>query len=194
MKKEELEYVLEYEKVYSKYIDDYEIRGEELVSLCPFHDEASPSFNANLSTGLYHCFGCGESGNATTFIANMERINTKEAWKKLQDIIHPKYRLSTYSKEKNLPIDFLEKLGLKDEEYNISIPYFDEKKVIAIRYRNHPFCPERFYWKKGSSTNLYGLDKLKDYKDEYIIIVEGESDAQTLWYHGIQALAVPRNN
>ena len=70
----------------------------------------------------------------------------------------------------------------------------EKKKVIAIRYRNHPFCPDRFYWKKGSSTNLYGLDKLKDYKNEYIIIVEGESDTQTLWYHGIQALGVPRSN
>ena len=33
---------------------------------------------------------------------------------------------------------------------------------------------------------------MKDYLNDYIVLVEGESDAQTLWYNGVQALGVPR--
>ena len=116
--------IYNYEEIVSKYIDDYKIRRDELICLCPFHDEDTPSFNFNIKTGLFKCFGCGESGNAVTFVAKMEGISTKEAWKKL----HLKYTVNDYSREKKLPVDFLEKLGLKDEENNISMPYLDEKK------------------------------------------------------------------
>lgn len=63
---------------------------------------------------------------------------------------------------------------------------------MATRYRNHPSNPQRFTWKKGSKTILYGLWRLKQYTDDYIVLVEGESDAQTLWYYGVQAIGVPR--
>lgn len=59
---------------------------------------------------------------------------------------------------------------------------------MATRYRNHPVNPQRFSWKKGSKTILYGLWKLKEFKEDYIVLVEGESDAQTLWYYNVQAL------
>ena len=59
--------------------------GANYFCLCPFHEEDTPSFYANLNTGVYHCFGCDTKGNATTFVAEMEGISTKEAWKKLQN-------------------------------------------------------------------------------------------------------------
>lgn len=185
-----------YEDIFSKYIDDYKIKENELNSLCPFHDDKdTPSFYANLKTSEFHCFGCGEKGNIITFISKIEDITTKEAKEKLQDLIHLKITLDDYSSEKKLPIEFLEKLGLKNEKNSIAIPYFNEdKKLTTIRYRHHPFSLKRFSWETGSTTNLYGLWKLKDYKDDYIVIVEGESDTQTLWYHGIQAIGVPRSN
>lgn len=74
----------------------------------------------------------------------------------------------------------------------MTIPYYDqENHILATRYRNHPNNPQRFSWKKGSKTSLYGLWRLKQYVDDYIMLVEGESDAQTLWYYGVQALGVP---
>ena len=42
--------------------------GGSLKGLCPFHDERTPSFNVNTSTGRYHCFGCGEDGDGISFI------------------------------------------------------------------------------------------------------------------------------
>ncbi len=49
--------------------------GHELVGLCPFHAENSPSFRVNDSKGLYHCFGCGASGDIIDFVRAAERVD-----------------------------------------------------------------------------------------------------------------------
>lgn len=102
----------DYEKIYKQYLKDYEIDGERLICLCPFHEENTPSFNVNLKTGLYYCFGCQEKGNATTFVAKIDSISNKEAWKKICKLLT--YTLDDYSNEKMLPIDFLQSLRIKE--------------------------------------------------------------------------------
>lgn len=182
---------MNFEKVFSKYIDDYKIKGNELNCLCPFHEEDTPSFNANLETSQYHCFGCGAKGNAITFIAEIEGINTKEAWKKLQDYII--YTLEDYASEKKLPIEFLEELGLKNGKNNVDMPYLNiDKTVLTVRSRNHPLNPQKYFCIKGAKTFPYGLWKIPEFTNDYIILVEGESDAQTLWYYEKQAIGIPR--
>ncbi len=42
--------------------------GANLMGLCPFHGEKSPSFSVSPSKQFYHCFGCGANGNAITFL------------------------------------------------------------------------------------------------------------------------------
>jgi DNA primase len=54
-----------------------------LKGLCPFHDEKSPSFNVRPMQGFYHCFGCGEGGDAYKFIQQMDSISFTEAVEKL---------------------------------------------------------------------------------------------------------------
>lgn len=39
-----------------------------LIGLCPFHDEHTPSFHVSPREGIFHCFGCGASGNAEAFV------------------------------------------------------------------------------------------------------------------------------
>lgn len=51
--------------------------------LCPFHDERSPSFHVRPSLGYYHCFGCGESGDAITFVQRMDHLSFSEAVERL---------------------------------------------------------------------------------------------------------------
>lgn len=50
---------------------------------CPFHKEKDSSFKVFPDNRGWFCFGCGEGGNATNFIAKLEGISTKEAYKKL---------------------------------------------------------------------------------------------------------------
>ena len=130
-------YEIDYEELYSNYIEDYEIRGNELVCSCPFHDDRTPSFNVNLDTGLYNCFGCGAKGNATTFVANMEHIDTGKAWLIVKSVVFP-YTLENYARDKKFTIDFLKELELKDTKYNnIAIPYRNiDGSLIYTKYRN----------------------------------------------------------
>lgn len=114
----------------------------------------------------------------------------------MKDLIDKKYTIEDYSKEKKLPLDFLKGLGVTNSKYNnVAIPYYNiDNTINSIRYRNHPLSKNRFYCKKGTRTVPYGLWKLKDFTKDYIVIVEGESDAQTLWFKGIQAIGVARSN
>ncbi len=53
--------------------------GQNMKGLCPFHIEKTPSFFVNEEKGVYHCFGCGASGNMFTFIMNIEKLSFNEA-------------------------------------------------------------------------------------------------------------------
>lgn len=59
--------------------------GSAFVCNCPFHNEKTPSFNVNPAKQFYHCFGCGESGDAISFVKNYENLPFAEAVKKLAD-------------------------------------------------------------------------------------------------------------
>ncbi|MCC5910044.1 MAG: DUF927 domain-containing protein [Clostridiaceae bacterium] len=78
-----LEEKVDYKKLYEGYIKKGKISGDNLVGLCPFHDDTKPSFGANIKTGVYNCLACGEKGNAITFMAKVEGISNKEAYKLL---------------------------------------------------------------------------------------------------------------
>ncbi|HEY5225000.1 MAG TPA: DNA primase [Microbacteriaceae bacterium] len=54
-----------------------------LKGLCPFHDERSPSFHVRPQVGMYHCFGCGESGDVYTFLQKMDHVTFAEAVERL---------------------------------------------------------------------------------------------------------------
>jgi len=54
-----------------------------LKGLCPFHDERSPSFNVRPALGVFHCFGCGESGDAISFLQKIEHVTFAEAVERL---------------------------------------------------------------------------------------------------------------
>ncbi len=62
--------------------------GREYVGLCPFHKERTPSFYVDPEKGVYHCFGCGASGNAITFLSEIEGITRAEAIKRLAEMFN----------------------------------------------------------------------------------------------------------
>lgn len=57
--------------------------GSAFVCNCPFHNEKTPSFNINPARQFFHCFGCGESGDAISFVRKHENVPFIEAVKKL---------------------------------------------------------------------------------------------------------------
>ena len=57
--------------------------GRRYVGLCPFHAEKTASFSVNAEEGLYYCFGCQASGDAITFLRNIEGCDFVEAVERL---------------------------------------------------------------------------------------------------------------
>lgn len=53
--------------------------GKNLVGLCPFHSEKSPSFNIYPDNGSFYCFGCGVGGDVITFVRRIENLDYMEA-------------------------------------------------------------------------------------------------------------------
>jgi DNA primase len=60
-------------------------QGRRWVGLCPFHQEKSPSFSVNAEEGLYYCFGCQRSGDAISFLRDVEHLDFVEAVRQLAD-------------------------------------------------------------------------------------------------------------
>jgi DNA primase len=57
--------------------------GGNLKGLCPFHDEKTPSLSVRPSVGSYHCFGCGEGGDAIKFLMRLEHLSFSESVERL---------------------------------------------------------------------------------------------------------------
>jgi DNA primase len=60
-------------------------RGKNWFGLCPFHGENTPSFSVSEDKQLFHCFGCGASGNAITFVMDIENRQFTDAVIKLAE-------------------------------------------------------------------------------------------------------------
>jgi MarR family len=105
--------------------------------------------------------------------------------------------LKKYSEMKKLPEGFLRGLGLRDVTYlekpAVRIPYPDEVgQEMAVRFRVSMDGSEKFRWRSGNKPIPYGLRLLEEgRKARYVVLVEGESDCHTLWFHEIPALGIP---
>jgi hypothetical protein len=109
--------------------------------------------------------------------------------------------LEQYAAAKRLPLDFLRNLGLSEISYMearaVRIPYRDTRgEEVTVRFRRalskSSDGDNRFCWKKGAKPCLYGLWRLAEARSAgYVVLVEGESDCHTLWYHHIPALGLP---
>src|SRR5437868_15488567 len=53
--------------------------GKEYTGRCAFHDDKHPSFSVSEEKGLFHCFGCQESGDVIDFIMKLTGMSYREA-------------------------------------------------------------------------------------------------------------------
>ncbi len=68
------------DSVISSYVN-LKRRGRNLVGLCPFHSEKTPSFNVYTESSSFYCFGCGVGGDVISFIMKAENLDYMEAVK-----------------------------------------------------------------------------------------------------------------
>src|ERR1700730_6758204 len=104
--------------------------------------------------------------------------------------------LDGYATAKRLPTHFVKSCGLSEFTFDhkpaVRIPYFGAGgEELAVRFRI-ALDGDRFRWKSGTKPCLYGLHRLHDaHKARHVVLVEGESDCHTLWFHEIPALGIP---
>ena len=210
----DLDRLVDYRAEYTAVIEKYKFTdgGKGLIGLCPFHRDKKDSFSVDLVTGKWHCFSEDEGGNFVSFWAKYYGVSTADAYKAILEKYHalqdprkekPKpdgpepYSLEQYSFEKRLPADFLAKICRVEtaKERNgttyLKIPYLLEDGTEST-FRKR-FAHKEFRWKYGSSGKicLYGEWRLPEIRNKgYAVLVEGESDTQSLWYMGIPALGI----
>lgn len=85
--------------------------GRNMVGLCPFHGEKTPSFNIYTENGSFYCFGCGAGGDVITFIMKIENLDYVEAVKFLAQRAGMEMPENTYD-------DSLSKLRMRIYEAN----------------------------------------------------------------------------
>ncbi len=54
-------------------------QGADMVGLCPFHEEKTPSFRVTPSKNLFHCFGCGAAGSVIDFVMKKDGLDKQGA-------------------------------------------------------------------------------------------------------------------
>lgn len=215
-----IDQLVDYKAEYASYITKHKLNGDQLIGVCPFHDDKKESFSANIKDGRWYCFAEGRGGNFIDFIAEIEGIDTKEAYKRILDkygaLQEPEkkqqkqkqqqqkapslggYTVEEYAFNKRLPVEFLKDIcGAstgkdKDKTTYLKLPYFNEENTEPI-FRKR-YADKEFRWSWGSSGKLilYGDWRLPEIrKAGYAVLVEGESDTQTLWWLKFPALGVP---
>jgi hypothetical protein len=169
----------------------------EYWGLCPYHgDQHATNFSASLEG--FKCFACGESGSLYKLAEKVEIELPKIEIEKPRPAT-----LESYAEYKKLPVDFLRELGLKTVTQNgrqcLKIPYFDENGqeiTHRIRWTIGGDKDKRFTSKSRSKLMPYGLQRLHGCTvaagdRTHIFLVEGESDAQTLWFYNLPAIGIP---
>lgn len=195
---------INYKNFYARQLKGFKGTGNsnEFMAKCPFHDDHHASLSINVENGLWSCHACGKTGNAQTFLQRLRGLSPADAIDELRKEagVHvtttkkSKFTLEIYSELKKLPVEFLKTFKIKNISNGISMPYLDESgATIATRQRySGSGVGIKWSWTRGSHVLLYGLWKLPEIrKAKYVILVEGESDAHTLWYYGQPALGVP---
>ena len=154
-------------------------RGANLLGLCPFHNEKTPSFNVNPTRNIFKCFGCGKGGDPITFVMEHENIGYPEALryiaKKYNIAIEETEVSKEYLEEKQLNDSlflvneralkfFQDQLFETDKGKSIGLQYFKERgfREETIRKWGLGFAPEsRDSLTKTLTTEKYSIDLLR---------------------------------
>ncbi len=103
-------------------------RGVNLIGLCPFHNEKTPSFNVNPARNIFKCFGCGKGGTSVNFIMEHEHCSYPEALR---------YIAKKYSIEIEEEIASPEQAILRDDRESMILVNSFAQKYFSEQLLNH---------------------------------------------------------
>ncbi len=142
-------------------------QGSNFVALCPFHSEKTPSFVVSPTKQIYHCFGCGVSGDAIKFIMEIEKLTYKEAIEKLASMYN--FKLEYTKGNSFIHLDLLERVN----SFYISNLYKNENALNYLKQRGlydstiekfqlgyAPTSHEQFKFFKNANLNKKDLIEL----------------------------------
>lgn len=144
--------------------------GRDYSGLCPFHNEKTPSFHVSQEKQLFHCFGCGASGNLVQFVMQTENLDFVDALKLLADragIIIPEdgEALNDISHEKKQRILEMNKLSAR-------FFYNCLKDASAGAKAQEYFTKRGIPWK---TVTVYGLGYAPDSRDALLKFLMSKS-------------------
>jgi len=173
--------------------------GRQWVSCCPAHADAKQSLGVAVSKAGVVLLKCYAGCDTKAIVAALD-LEMKDLFPRREERPVPAgVSVGALAFDKRLPADFLRtRCGLTDEVHNGTrrtlIPYQDESgKELFVRHRTALRAKDGTKQPRGVKARAYGLWRLPEYRAAggVLILVEGESDAWTLWYHGYPALGVP---
>lgn len=119
-------------------------RGANLIGLCPFHNEKTPSFIVSPAKGIFKCFGCGKGGNSVHFIMEHEQVSYYEALKFLAKKYHIEFQEKELTAEEMAARNDRESMFLVNEyarDYfsDVLHKHIDGKSIGMAYFRERGF-------------------------------------------------------
>lgn len=216
-RKEQILRRLNFEAFYRGELQDLKpARGDEVLALCPFHDDTNPSLSINLKTGLFNCFACEAKGDVFAFYQRRHGCDFKTALNELGQMAGVEKKtangpgangpgasgsgltVAEFAATKKLPMERLAGWGVTQGtgKGNKPLVIFGYRDVLghdladSVRFRFA--MADKPKSKTGGKPVLYGLWRLQEFRaGGELIIFEGESDTLTAWLYDLPAVGVP---
>ncbi len=113
-------------------------RGVNMLGLCPFHNEKTPSFTVSPAKGIYKCFGCGKGGNSVNFIMEHEHFTYPEALRYLANKYSIEIEEEKPSAEQQEAMDEKESLfnltAFAQKHFEETLHNTEEGKAVGLSY------------------------------------------------------------
>jgi DNA primase len=141
--------------------------GRRHVGLCPFHAEKSPSFSINQEQGVYYCFGCTASGDAITFVREVEHLDFVGAVERLASRagIQLRYDDAAYSENRKRRDRLHEAVAAAIAFYHERLMTHDDAG-LARRYLRSRSYEKEAVQRFGIGYSPEGFDVLSRHLDE----------------------------
>ncbi len=166
------------EDIVRDYVD-LKNRGSNLLGLCPFHKEKTPSFTVSPSKNIYKCFGCSKAGGPVQFVMEVEQLSYVEAIRaiaKRYNITLEETKLNEEQQVAALELEsfniinawansfFQEQLWNTDEGRSIGLSYFKERGFLETTLRKFEIgfaSDDSRVLAEAANKKAYSVDLLK---------------------------------